>query len=102
MPTDRWMDKEDVRYMYILHSIVYIYTLFGHKYMHVCVCVCVCVYVYNGILFGHKKNEMPFAGTWMDLQIIMLSEVGQTRKGKYYMISLTCEIFKKWYKWSYL
>ena len=38
---------------------------------------------------------MPFAGTWRDLQIIMLSEVSQKRKGKYYVISLICEIFKK-------
>ena len=37
-----------------------------------------------------KKNEiMPFAPTWMDLEIIILSEVSQTEKDKYYMISLT-------------
>ena len=37
-----------------------------------------------------KKNEiMPFAATWMDLEIIILSEVSQTEKGKYHMISLT-------------
>ena len=31
-----------------------------------------------------KKNEiMLFAATWMDLQIIMLSEVSQTEKDKY-------------------
>ena len=36
-----------------------------------------------------KKNEiMPFAATWMDLEIIILSEVGQTEKGKYHIISL--------------
>ena len=36
-----------------------------------------------------KKNEiMPFAATWMDLEIIILSEVSQTEKDKYHMISL--------------
>ena len=45
------MDKEDVRYIYI--------------YLIEC---------YSAI----KKNEiMPFAATWMDLKIIILSEVGQ-------------------------
>ena len=39
-----------------------------------------------------KKNEiMPFAATWMGLEIILLIEVSQTEKGKY-MISLICEI----------
>ena len=37
-----------------------------------------------------KKNEiMPFAATWMDLDIIILSEVSQTEKDKYHMISHT-------------
>ena len=36
-----------------------------------------------------KENEiMPFAATWMDLEIIILSEVCQTEKDKYHMISL--------------
>ena len=36
-----------------------------------------------------KKNGiMPFAVTWMDLEIIILSEVSQTEKDKYHMISL--------------
>ena len=40
-----------------------------------------------------KKNEiMPFAATWMDLEIIILSEVSQKEKDKYYRISLTCGI----------
>ena len=40
-----------------------------------------------------KKNEiMPFAATWMDLEIIILTEVGQTEKDKYHMISLICGI----------
>ena len=28
---------------------------------------------------------MPFAATWMDLEIIIPSEVGQTEKGKYHI-----------------
>ena len=40
-----------------------------------------------------KKNEiMPFAATWMDLEIIILSEVSQTEKDKYHIISLICGI----------
>ena len=33
-----------------------------------------------------KKNEiMPFAATWMDLEIIILSEINQTKKDKYHI-----------------
>ena len=40
-----------------------------------------------------KKNEiMPFAATWMDLEIIILSEVSQKEKDKYRRISLICGI----------
>ena len=40
-----------------------------------------------------KKNEiMIFAATWMDLEIIILSEVSQTKEDKYHMISLICGI----------
>ena len=36
-----------------------------------------------------KKNEiMPLEATYMDLEIIILSEVSQIEKGKYHMISL--------------
>ena len=38
-----------------------------------------------------KKNEiMPFAATWMQLEIIILSEVSQKEKDKYHIISLIC------------
>ena len=35
---------------------------------------------------------MPFAAAWMDLEIIIQSEVSQTEKNKYHMISLICGI----------
>ena len=61
MSIDRGMDKEDVVHIYMEY--------------------------YSAI----KKNEiMPFAATWMDPEIVILSEVSQTEKDKYHMISLTC------------
>ena len=51
MPLDRGMDREDV------------------------------VHVYNGILLSHKKAEiMPFATTWMDLEIITLVKYVRQKK----------------------
>ena len=38
---------------------------------------------------------MSFAATWMDIEIIILSEVSQTEKDKYRMMSLICGILKK-------
>ena len=35
-----------------------------------------------------KSERMPFAATWTDLEIIILSEVSQTEKDKHHMISL--------------
>ena len=40
-----------------------------------------------------KKNEiMSSTATWRDLEMIILSEVSQTEKDKYHMISLICRI----------
>ena len=51
-------------------------------------------YVYTVVYYSDiKKDEiMPYAATWLDLEIIIPSEVNQTEKDKHYTISLTCEI----------
>ena len=42
-----------------------------------------------------KKEVLPFATTWMDLEGIMLSEISQAEKNKYQMISLMWNIRTK-------
>ena len=40
-----------------------------------------------------KKNKLlPFAATWMQLEMIILSEGSQMKKDEYCVISLTCGI----------
>ena len=45
----------------------------------------------SGILLSHKNGIMPFSATWMDLEIIILSEISQKEKDKYHIL-LTCGI----------
>ena len=60
------------------------------------------VRTYNGILFGHKKNYiMPFVATWTDLDIIILSEVSQTKTNVMWYL-LHVESKKKKIEWTYL
>ena len=51
-------------------------------------------HLHNGILLGHynKEKYLPFVTTWMALEKIMLSEISQSEKDKYHMISLMCGI----------
>ena len=39
-----------------------------------------------------KKEILPFERVWMYLEIIMLSEISQSEKDTYHMISLLCGI----------
>ena len=39
-----------------------------------------------------RKQILPFATTWMELEGIMLSETSQAEKDKYQMISLICGV----------
>ena len=39
-----------------------------------------------------KTKIMPFAPTWVDLEIVILSEVNQTEKAKYFMTLLVSKI----------
>ena len=49
--------------------------------------------VVNRIILSHEKNEiMPFAVTWMQLEITKLSEISHKEKDKYHVISLLCGI----------
>ena len=50
-------------------------------------------YVYTVEYYSVIKNEiMPFAATWIQLEIIILNEVNQKEKEKYHVIPLICGI----------
>ena len=65
MPTDGWMDEEDI-----------------HVYNRI-------------LLSRKKDECLPFATTWIELEGIMLSEISQTEKDKYHMILPIHGILKK-------
>ena len=82
--TDEWIKTCHI-YIYIY---IYIYT---HTHTHTHTHIHTMEYYYSAI----EKNEiLPFMTTWMDLEGIMPSEISQTEKDKYCMISLTCGILK--------
>ena len=49
------------------------------------------IYIYMNIYYSAFKEEeiLSFAATWMNLEGIKLSEISQTERDKYCMISLT-------------
>ena len=65
MSIDWWMDKE----MWYIHTMEYYSVM--------------------------KKNEiLTFETMWIEPECIMLSEISQSEKGRYHMISLMCGIWK--------
>ena len=49
------------------------------------------VHLHNGVLHSKKKKKndiLNFAGKWMELENIILSEVTQTQKDNYHIYSL--------------
>ena len=45
------------------------------------------VHIHNGILAIKKNELMPFAETWMDLEIIILSEISR-RQTSYHICGI--------------
>ena len=50
------------------------------------------VYIQWNITQPLKNEILPFATTWMELEGILLSEISQSEKDKYHMITLICGI----------
>ena len=45
------------------------------------------VHIYNGLLLSHEKEQnMAFAATWMDSEIIIIGEVNQRKTNTIYII----------------
>ena len=48
------------------------------------------IHIYSSYSAIKKNETMSFAATRMDLEIVILSEIGQTEKEKYHMTSFIC------------
>ena len=54
-----------------------------------CCAVLCCAVLSHAAYSAIKKNEIvPFSAKWMDLEIVILSNVSQAEKGKYHIVSL--------------
>ena len=80
-------------YIYIYYIQCILYTLYMHAYIyiHMYIYIICILYIYTMEYYSDiKKNDiMPFAATWVDLEIIILSEVSQKEKD---MLSVICRI----------
>ena len=67
--------------------MVYRYTYID-TYIH----IYIYIYIYEYYSAIENNKTIPFAVTWLGLKIVMLSEVHQTEKDNYHMISLMCGV----------
>ena len=51
-----------------------------------------CIYTMEYYSAINKNKILPFAATWMQIKILILSEISQKEKNIYCMISLICGI----------
>lgn len=73
-----------------MYVYIYIY-VYAHTHTHINICICTMEH-YS----AKKENEIvPFLTVWLDLESIMLTELSQTEKENYYIISLPCGISNK-------
>ena len=58
--------------------------------LHIYVCIYIYIHTHTVESFPglRKKEVLPFATTWMSLEVIMLLEISQTQKDIYCMIPL--------------
>ena len=66
-----------VEYVYVC---LYVYVcVYIHTHTHNGIYTCVCTYIHSGILLTHKKENLPFVTTWVNLECIALSNVNQRK-----------------------
>ena len=53
------------------------------------------IYTMEYYSYIKKKEILPFATAWMDLESIVLSEMSQSEKGKRHKLSLTWNLMNK-------
>ena len=60
------------------------------------------VHIYNGILVNHWKEQNNTIYNNRDVPEDYYTKWSKSEKDKYHTMLLMCQIFKNWYKWTYL
>ena len=56
--------------------------------------LCTCMHTFTILFSLSKEGNIAISTMWMNIADVMLSEISQTQKDKYCIISLTCGILK--------